>query len=86
MDLKTISDQELKKRIKQVISYNLNNKSYGGGFVHSGTFKTGTPFYRVRKFDTNDLNVVLTNMRMEKDAWEHTVVKNRGRLNNSGES
>ncbi len=86
IDLKTISDQELKKRIKQVISYNLNNKSYGGGFVHSGTFKTGTPFYRVRKFDTNDLNVVLTNMRMEKDAWEPPVVKNRGRLNNSGES
>lgn len=86
IDLKTISDKELKKRIKQVISYNLKNKSYGGYFVHIATFKTGTPFYRIRKFDTSDLNFVLTKMRTEKDAWEPPVVKNRGRLNNIGES
>ncbi|WP_051227753.1 hypothetical protein [Gillisia sp. JM1] len=86
IDLKTISDKELKKRIKQVISYNLKNKSYGGSIVHITTFKTGTPFYRIRKFDTSDLNVVLNKMKTEKDAWEPPVVENRGRLNNIGES
>ncbi|WP_298760087.1 hypothetical protein [uncultured Psychroserpens sp.] len=86
IDLKTISDKELKKRIKQVISYNLKDKSYGGGFVYTTTFNLGTQFYRVRKFDTKELNVAMTKMKIEKDAWEPPLVKNRGRLNIAGES
>ncbi len=86
IDLKTISDKELKKRVKQVISYNLKNKSYGGLVVHTTTFKAGTPFYRIRKFETTDLNVARNKMQIEKDAWEPPIVKYRGRLNNIGES